>query len=80
MNIFTEQRMGTPITEDERFAISTELNNLEALYHDEAWIAKEVAACTDLMGSWDRDLVLLCLEYDINMLRRTLETGIVTEH
>ena len=51
MNIFTQQRMGTPITEDERLAISTELNNLEALYHDEAWIGKEVAACTDLMGS-----------------------------
>lgn len=80
MNIFTEQRMGTPITEEERLAIYTELRNLEALYHDEAWIAKEVAACTELMGNWDRDLVLLCLDHDINMLRRTLITGIVTEH
>ena len=79
MNVFTEQRMGTPITEEERLAISTELSNLEALYHDEAWIAKEVAACTELMGSWDRGLVLLCLDHDINMLRRTLITGIVTE-
>lgn len=80
MNIFTEQRMGTPITEEERLAIYTELRNLEALYHDETWIAKEVAACTELMGSWDRDLVLLCLDHDINMLRNTLITGIVTEH
>ena len=44
------------------------------------WIAQEIASNIELTGGWDPDLVIICLDHDINMLRRTLETGIVTEH
>lgn len=80
MNIFTEQRMGTRITDEERAAITAEIQAMEALYHNEEWIAQEIASNIELTGGWDRDLVIICLDHDINMLRRTLETGIVTEH
>lgn len=79
-SVFTEKRMGTPITDEERVAIYVELKEMEALYQDEEWIAKEVAANIELMGSWDRDLVLMCLDHDMHMLRSTLIKGIVTEH
>lgn len=79
-SVFTEKRMGTPITDEERVAIYAELKEMEALCQDEEWIAKEVAANIELMGSWDRDLVLMCLDHDIHMLRSTLIKGIVTEH
>lgn len=79
-SVFTEKRMGTPITDEERVAIYAELKEMEALYQDEEWIAKEVAANIELMGSWDRDLVLMCLDHDIHMLRSTLIKGIVTEY
>ena len=79
-SVFTEKRMGTPITDEERVAIYAELKEMEALYQDEEWIAKEVAANIELMGSWDRDLVLMCLDHDMHMLRSTRIKGIVTEH
>lgn len=79
-SVFTEKRMGTPITDEERATITAELREMEALYHNEEWIAQEIASNIELTGGWDRDLVIICLDHDINMLRRTLETGIVTEH
>lgn len=79
-SVFTEKRMGTPITDEERAAITAEIQALEALYHNEEWIAQEIASNIELTGGWDRDLVIIYLDHDINMLRRTLETGIVTEH
>lgn len=79
-SVFTEKRMGTPITDEERVAIYAELKEMEALYQDEEWIAQEVAANIELMGYWDRDLVIICLDHDTNMLRSTLVKGIVTEY
>lgn len=79
-SVFTEKRMGSPITDEERVAIYAEMKEMEALYQDEEWIAKEVAANIELMGYWDRDLVIICLDHDINMLRSTLVKGIVTEY
>lgn len=79
-SVFIPSRYGTPITDEERAAIYAELKEMEALYHDEEWIAQEIAANIELMGGWDRDLVIICLDHDTNMLRQTLEKGIVTEY
>ncbi len=77
--VFVPQRMGTPITEEERKAIVTSLAEMEAQLADEEWITKDVAANIELLGDWDRELTIVCLEHDLNMLRRTLATGVVTE-
>lgn len=79
-HLFVPDRIGTPITEKEREWLEEDLRVMEAHHSDEEWIANEVKANIELMGSWDRDLTMICFEHDINMLRRTLETGIVTEH
>lgn len=78
-SVFVPERMGTPITEEERKAIVASLAEMEAHVSDEEWIAKEVAANIEILGDWDRDLTMMCFEHDLNMLRRTLATGVVTE-
>ena len=78
-HIFVPHRIGTPITEKERAWLEEDLRIMEEHASDEEWIANEVKTNIALMGSWDRDLTMVCFEHDMNMLRRTLETGIVAE-
>jgi len=78
-DVFTPERMGTPITEQERVAIYESLREMEAWAADEEWIKRDVESWIELVGSWDRSLTVMCLDHDLNMLRSTLATGIVTE-
>ena len=77
MTIFTQDRMGQPLTQGERSELEWDVIHLESCLKSEAWINHQVEQCADLMGSWDRDLVLLCGEHDLHFMKLTLETGII---
>lgn len=79
-SVFTPERMGTPITEEERVALYEALREMEAQASDEEWIKQDVESWIELLGSWDRDLTVMCLDHDLNMLRVTLASGIVREY
>lgn len=79
-SVFTPECMGTPITEEERVALYESLREMEAQASDEEWIKQDVDSWVELLGSWDRDLTIMCLDHDLNMLRVTLASGIVREY
>lgn len=75
MRIFVEEREGTPISYEERLYIADQINKLEEYMQDEQAIQKTVASCINDYGSWDVEIELLCVDHDIYMMKRTLETG-----
>lgn len=78
MNIFTDARMGTPITPEEREWIKQEIATTEALLTDEAWIEDYVKSChEDGMTSFDRELVIMCIQADLYGMKRCLKYNYV---
>lgn len=77
MRIFVEEREGTPVTYEERLHIADEIAKLEEYKRDEQAIQKTIDSCIDVLGYWDRETELQCVEHDIYMMKRTLETGLV---
>ena len=75
MRIFVEEREDTPVTYEERLHIADEIAKLEEYKRDEQAIQKTVDSCLYVLGYWDRETELQCVEHDIYMMKRTLETG-----
>lgn len=75
MRIFVDEREGTPIYYEERLYIADEIAKLEEYKKDEQSIQKSVASWIDILGYWDRETELLCIDHDIYMMKRALETG-----
>lgn len=76
MNIFIDERLGTPITQEEREWIEKEVRQLEEYRADEGKLSAEVVSCHECgLTSFDRDLVVLCIDADIYGMKRTLELG-----
>lgn len=75
--IFTEDRVGTPITEEERVKLVEELEYVRSLKVDEEWIAKDIQTNIDLFGIADRDFTIFCLQCHEDILILTLDRGIV---
>lgn len=78
MNIFTDARMGTRITPEEREWIKQEIATAEAQLTDEAWIENYVKGChEDGMTSFDRELVIMCIGADLYGMKRCLKYNCV---
>lgn len=78
MRIFVIERIGTPITQEERVYIEKELADITAFLADDEAIDKEVESCkADGLESFDRWLVITCAEADAWGMNETLKTGIV---
>lgn len=75
MRIFVKEREGTPVTYEERLYIADQIAKLEEYMQDAQAIKKNVASCINDYGSWDVEIELLCVDRDIYMMKRTLETG-----
>jgi len=74
MRIFVEERDGTPVSYEERLHIADEIAKLEEYKMDEQAIQETITSCIDLLGCWDRETELQCVEHDIYMMKKTLET------
>ena len=73
MNVFIDARAGTPISLEEREWINQEIAYCEALLTDEVWIQNYVKGChEDGMTSFDRELVITCIQADLYGMRRCL--------
>lgn len=75
MRIFVKEREGTPISYEERLYITNKIAKLEEYKKDEQAIQKTIDSCVDILGNWDREIELQCVNHDIYMMKRTLETG-----
>lgn len=76
MNIFIDERRGTPITEEERGWIEKEISELEAYRADEEQLAAEAISWQeDGLTSFDRDVLVMCIDADIYGMKRTLQEG-----
>lgn len=76
MNIFIDERRGTPITLDEREWIEKEIRELEAYRADEDALAAEAQSNREEgMSALDRDVIIMCIDADIYGMKRTLEQG-----
>ena len=75
--LFNEARIGTKLLDEEREPLYAEIQDYESKMKDVEWIEAEVAANIELMGYWDVELVLMCLEHDLHFMKLTLESGIV---
>lgn len=75
--LFNERRIGTKLLDEEREPLYAEIQYYESKMKDAEWIEAEVAANISLMGYWDSELVLMCLEHDLHFMRLTLVSGIV---
>ncbi len=76
-NLFHEERIGTKLLDEEREPLYSKIQDYESKMKDVTWIEEEVAANIALMGYWDAELVLICLEHDLHFMKLTLESGIV---
>lgn len=76
MNIFVGERQGTPITLEERQYLKSELAKLENAKSPEKLDAS-TQGMIDLCGYWNPSLELMCIDHDIAMIQRTLDTGVV---
>lgn len=76
MNIFIDERRGTPITQEEREWIEKEIRELEAYRADEDALAAEAQSMGEEgMSAFDRDVIVMCIDADIFGMKRTLEQG-----
>lgn len=76
MNIFIDERRGTPITQEEREWIEKEIRELEAYRADEDQLAADAQANREEgMSAFDRDVIVMCIDADIFGMKRTLEQG-----
>ncbi|QHR65568.1 hypothetical protein nepoznato_119 [Escherichia phage nepoznato] len=78
LNVFTTDRVGTPITEEERAEITKELEDLYRVFSDEESIKKDAEKMTDLLGfTWSPEWTAVALSADIWGYEETLRTGVV---
>ncbi|QEQ95030.1 hypothetical protein pEaSNUABM56_00255 [Erwinia phage pEa_SNUABM_56] len=77
MRIFVEERVGTPITQEERAYLRGQIADLEAAKELDR-LDRSIKSMTELCGSWDAELEILCIDHDISMIQKTLAAGIVT--
>lgn len=78
MSIFTTERIGTPITEEERIEVARELANLHVALTDKTSIQREAAHLTEITGiQWGAEWVVITIEADIWGHEETLRTGLV---
>ena len=78
MNIFTDSRAETPLTPEEREWIKQEIAEAEARLTDEVWIETYVKGChEDGMTSFDRELVIMCIEADLYGMKKCLKHNYV---
>lgn len=78
MNIFIDERRGTPITQEEREWIEKEIRELEAYRADEDALAAEAQSMREEgMSAFDRDVIIMCIDADIYGMKRTIEQGCV---
>ena len=76
MNIFIDERRGTPITQEEREWIEKEIRELEAYRLDEDQLAKDAQSYREEgMSAFDRDVIIMCIDADIYGMKRTLDQG-----
>jgi hypothetical protein len=79
LDIFTFDRVGTPITEEERTKIEQELDALRVSLTDTASLQREAAHLTEITGiQWSTEWVVITIEADIWGHEETLRTGVVT--
>lgn len=78
MRIFVEERIGTPITPEERQFLKGQIAELESA-KSPGKVEASIKTMTELCGSWDWGLELMCIDHDIAMIEMTLNTGIVTD-
>lgn len=77
LNLFLPERIGTKLLDEEREPLYSLIQEYERQMKDQAYIEQQVAENIELMGYWDRDLVLLCIDHDLHFMKLTLESGIV---
>lgn len=76
MNIFIDERRGTPITQEEREWIEKEIRELEAYRLDEDQLAKDAQANREEgMSALDRNVIIMCIDADIYGMKQTLDQG-----
>lgn len=76
MNIFIDERRGTPITQEEREWIEKEIRELEAYRLDEDQLAKDAQSYREEgMSAFDRSVIIMCIDADIYGMKRTLDQG-----
>ncbi len=76
MNIFIDERRGTPITEEEREWIEKEIREMEEYRADEDQLAKDAQSYfEDGMSAFNRDVIIMCIDADIYGMKRTLQEG-----
>ncbi|WNL63436.1 hypothetical protein [Citrobacter phage Tr1] len=76
--IFTEARIGTPITVDERLYIANAIAELTAHRNDIPRLEKAVRAAHEMgLSSWDISVERMCIDHDIWMMEETLKIGLV---
>lgn len=76
MNIFIDERRGTPITQEEREWIEKEIRELELYRVDEDQLAADAQANREEgMSAFDRNVIIMCIDADIYGMKRTLEQG-----
>lgn len=76
MNIFIDERRGTPITQEEREWIEKEIRELEAYRLDEDQLAKDAQSYREEgMSAFDRNVIIMCIDADIYGMKRTLDQG-----
>lgn len=76
MNIFIDERRGTPITQEEREWIEKEIRELEAYRADEDQLAADAQANREEgMSAFDRNVIIMCIDADIYGMKRTLDRG-----
>lgn len=77
MNIFTDERVGTPITEEECVELEKELVEMRARLEPEA-LRIEALSLSDATGlTWDTAWVAVAIGADIWGYEETLRTGVV---
>ena len=76
MNIFIDERRGTPITQEEREWIEREIRELEAYRADEDALAAEAQSMREEgMSAFDRSVIIMCIDADIYGMKRTIDQG-----
>lgn len=77
LDIFTTDRVGTPITAEERVEIEKEIVKMRAALDPEA-LKIQALSLSDVTGStWDTSWVAVAIGADIWGYEETLRTGVV---
>lgn len=76
MNLFIHERIGTPLSEEEKGFLIQELEQTKLLCNTES-LEKAAEAMRKIIGDWTVEMEKQCLDHDIYFMEKTLETGVV---